>query len=91
MMEALSFEALHESRVSFLIGGVHSFYDIAFSDVEKELINTTHCTDNGEDTEDKVFLLSVNELKGLSGVYGKSFFRAVGTDFAKLKKADGCN
>lgn len=45
----------------------------------------THYMDNEEgtsDTEDKVFLLSVTEIKDLR--------RAVGTDFGKTKKNDGC-
>ena len=70
------------------------FYNIAFNAAEKELIKTTHCTDNGEgspDTEDKVFLLSVNEIKDVSDKYGKDLRRAIGTDFAKMKKNDGCS
>ncbi|GIO57660.1 DUF6273 domain-containing protein [Paenibacillus cineris] len=69
------------------------FYNAAFSDAEKQFIKTTPCTDNGEgcpDTEDKVFLLSAAELENLSGVHGKDVRRAVGTDFAKTKKPDGC-
>ncbi|MCJ8014020.1 DUF6273 domain-containing protein [Paenibacillus sp. KQZ6P-2] len=70
------------------------FYNAAFSDPEKRLIKTTHCTDNGEgcpDTEDKVLLLSVAEIKDLSEIHGKDLRRAVGTDFAKTKKPDGCS
>lgn len=70
------------------------FYNTAFSGAEKQFIKTAHCTDNGEgspDTEDKVFLLSVAELENLSGVHGKDVRRAVGTDFAKTKKPDGCS
>lgn len=70
------------------------FYNTAFTATEKEFIKTTHCTDNGEgspDTEDKVFLLSVNEIKDVSDKHGKDLRRAVGTDFAKTKKPDGCN
>lgn len=70
------------------------FYNIAFTATEKEFIKTTHCTDNGEgssDTEDKVFLLSVNEIKDVSDKHGKDLRRAVGTDFAKKKKSDGCS
>ncbi|HEX3031454.1 MAG TPA: DUF6273 domain-containing protein [Bacillota bacterium] len=72
----------------------NEFYNTAFTATEKEFIKTTHCTDNGEgtpDTEDKVFLLSVNEIKVLSDKYGKDLRRAVGTDFAKMKKPDGCS
>lgn len=70
------------------------FYNTAFDTAEKELIKTVHCMDNGEgtpDTEDKVFLLSVDEMKGLSDIHGKELRRAVGTDFAKTKKSDGCS
>lgn len=69
------------------------FYNTAFTAKEKELIKSTHCTDNGEDspdTEDKVFLLSVNEIKYLTDIHGKDLRRAIGTDFAKIKKDDGC-
>lgn len=70
------------------------FYNTAFTATEKEFIKTTHCTDNGEgspDTEDKVFLLSVNEIKDVSDKHGKDLRRAVGTDFAKTKRSDGCS
>lgn len=70
------------------------FYNTAFNAAEKELIKTTHCSDNGEgspDTEDKVFLLGVTEIKDLSAMHGKDLRSAVGTDFAKMKKADGCS
>ena len=70
------------------------FYNTAFTATEKKFIKTTHCTDNGEgslDTEDKVFLLSVNEIKDVTEKHGKDLRRAVGTDFAKMKKPDGCN
>lgn len=72
----------------------NEFYNTAFSAAEKEFIKMTYCTDNGEgtpDTEDKVFLLSVTEIKDLSDIHGKDLRRAVGTDFAKTKKPDGCN
>ncbi len=61
---------------------------------EKQFIKTTHCADNGEgcpDTEDRVFLLSAAEIKDLSAIHGKDLRRAVGTDFAKTKKPDGCS
>jgi hypothetical protein len=70
------------------------FVNIAFTVAEKEFIKTTHCTDNGEgtpDTEDKVFLLSVNEIKEASDIHGKDLRRTIGTDFAKTKKPDGCS
>lgn len=72
----------------------NEFYKAAFNDNEKKLIKTTICKDNGvgcPDTEDKVFLLSVNEIKDTSDKLGKDFIRTIGTDFAKNKKADGCN
>ncbi|MCR8845078.1 DUF6273 domain-containing protein [Paenibacillus sp. SC116] len=74
------------------------FYNAAFNDTEKRLIKTTHCTDNGEDsadTEDKVFLLSVAEAQELTDKLGAAPLRAqrgaTGTEFAKIKKSDGCN
>jgi hypothetical protein len=69
------------------------FYQTAFHDSEKRFIKTTLCTDNGEgtpNTEDNVFLLSVNELRSLSDILGKDLRHAVGTEFAKVKKSDGC-
>ncbi|WP_233455187.1 DUF6273 domain-containing protein [Paenibacillus elgii] len=72
----------------------NEFYNTAFNTAEKGFIKTTCCTDNGEgspDTEDKVFLLSVTEIKDLSDLHGKDLRRAVGTDFAKTKKNDGCS
>lgn len=67
------------------------FYATAFGADEQKMIMTTHCGDNGEgspDTEDKVFLLSVTEIKALTAVLGKAWLTAVGTDYAKLKKPD---
>ncbi|GMX64820.1 hypothetical protein Elgi_40890 [Paenibacillus elgii] len=72
----------------------NEFYNTAFHAAEKRFIKTTCRTDNGEgspDTEDKVFLLSVTEIKDLSDTHGKDLRRAVGTDFAKTKKTDGCS
>jgi hypothetical protein len=70
-----------------------AFYNAAFNAAEKEMVKTTRCGDNGEgspDTEDKVFLLGVAELKTLTDMHGKDLRRAVGTEFARVKKADGC-
>ena len=70
------------------------FYNAAFNAAEKGVVKTTRCTDNGEgspDTEDKVFLLSVAEVKSLTDRLGKDLRRAVGTEFAKVKKVDGCH
>jgi Family of unknown function (DUF6273) len=58
------------------------------------MIKTTHCTDNGEgtpNTEDKVFLLSAAEVTNLTAELGKNFLRARGTEYAKVKKGDGCH
>lgn len=70
------------------------FYNTVFTSAEKEFIKTAHCTGNGEgspDTGDKVFLLSVDEINAVSDKNGKDLRRAVGTDFAKTKKPDGCS
>ncbi|WP_119073009.1 DUF6273 domain-containing protein [Aggregatilinea lenta] len=70
------------------------FYNAAFNAAEKVLVQTTRCTDNGEnspDTEDKVFLLSAAEVNSLTDNLGKDFRRARGTEFAKVKKAGGCH
>jgi len=70
------------------------FYNAAFDAAEKPFIQTAYCTDNGEgcpDTEDKVFLLSVAETEALSEIHGKHWRRAVGTDFARTNKPDGCS
>lgn len=73
------------------------FYNAAFNAAEKELVKSTLCTDNGEDspdTKDRVFLLSIAEARTLTNVAGKDVFererRAVGTEFAGLRKPDGC-
>ncbi|WP_440960086.1 DUF6273 domain-containing protein [Paenibacillus nitricinens] len=82
----------HESDLRVWLND--EFYHTAFNAAEKELIKTTHCTDNGEgtpDTEDNVFLLSVEEIKAFSEIRGKELRRAVGTEFAKMKKSDGCS
>ena len=72
------------------------FYHAAFDAAEKQRIQTTLCTDNGEgspDTRDKVFLLGAAEVKELTESRNhnqNSPRRAVGTEWAKVKKADGC-
>lgn len=73
------------------------FYNASFNDSEKRLIKTTHCADNGEgstNTEDKVFLPSVSEVKELTDKLGEDSLsakrRAIGTEFSKIKKNDGC-
>ena len=74
-----------------------AFYNAAFKAGEKDLIKTTRCTDNGEgspDTDDRVFLLSVAEVKELTDPYERTATavrrRTIGTEFAKARKADGC-
>ncbi|PYI53001.1 hypothetical protein DLM86_18550 [Paenibacillus flagellatus] len=70
------------------------FYNAAFTAAEMPFVKTTRCTDNGEgcpDTEDKVFPLSAAEIQTFSGIHGKEWRGAVGTDFAKTKKPDGCS
>jgi hypothetical protein len=73
------------------------FYNAAFSAGEKKFVKTAYCTDNGvgsPDTEDKVFLLSVNEIQAFTdpGDGNGTIIRrrTVGTEFAKVKKPDGC-
>lgn len=71
-----------------------TFYDSAFTDIEKDVIKTIHNTDNGAgspDTDDKVFLLSIAEVNSLTDTLGKDFRRARGTAFATIKKTDGCH
>ena len=72
----------------------NDFYNAAFSSIEKSQIMTVLCTDNGEnspDTEDKVFLLSVPEAKAFTDTSdGNKRRRTIGTEFSKVKKADGC-
>ena len=71
-----------------------AFYHAAFNAAEQAFVKTTLCTDNGEgspDTDDKVFLLGVAEVKRLTDILGKDLRRAVGTEFAKVKQADGCH
>lgn len=72
------------------------FYNTAFGERAKERIKTTLCADNGEgspDTEDKVFLLSVNEIKTFTDAGEERGIgrRTIATEFAKTKKADGCH
>jgi hypothetical protein len=69
------------------------FYQAAFDAAEQGAIKTTRCTDNGAgspDTEDRVFLPGAAEIRELTDALGKDFRRAVGTEFARVKKADGC-
>lgn len=71
------------------------FYAEAFSPFEKELILLSECIDNGEaclDTQDKVFLLNVAEVKQWTSAKNepdKIARKTIGTDYAKAKKSDG--
>ena len=67
-----------------------AFYSAAFNAAEKKFVKITDCTDNGEGSPDTVFLLSVAEVKRLTDTLGKDLRRTIGTEFAKVKRADGC-
>jgi hypothetical protein len=58
----------------------NEFYNAAFNTAEKQFIKTNHCTDNGEGCD-----------KDLSEIHSNDLRRAVGTDFAKTKKSNGCS
>ena len=72
------------------------FYNAAFDAAEKQRIQTMLCTDNGDGnpgTKDKIFLLDVAEAKQLTASLSEDADtprRAAGTEWAKIKKADGC-
>ena len=72
----------------------NEWYKMAFTAAEQEKIKSTICTGNGEgspDTEDKVFLLSVAEVKAYTNTGdGEMRRRAIGTAYARNEKADGC-
>lgn len=70
-----------------------AFFHRAFSAAEKRQILATLCTDNGEgspDTEDRVFLLSEQQLLRFAPLHSHPLRKSVGTPFAKAPKADGC-
>jgi hypothetical protein len=74
-----------------------AFYRAAFTATEQEFITTTRCTENGDgspDTDDKVFLLSVAEVRDFTDAHEGTRTtirrRTVGTAFARAEKADGC-
>ena len=70
------------------------FYHFAFNHAEKKVVKITHnMGDDGSGlgTKDKVFLLGVADVNSLTNKFGKAFRRARGTEFAKMKKADGCH
>lgn len=66
------------------------FYHSAFTDSEKEAVKTTHHITGSVDTEEKVFLLDAAGVMSITDKLGRDFRRARGTEFAKVKKADGC-
>jgi len=74
------------------------FYDAAFSARERGLILATRCSDNGHekaDTKDKVFLLSLAEIQTFTdprdGTGTSIMRRTTATDWAKVKRPDGCH
>lgn len=75
-----------------------AFYNAAFNAAEKGFVKTTRCADNGEgspDTEDKVFLLSVTEVKAFTDAQDGDDThirrRTMGTEFARDKKTNRCH
>jgi hypothetical protein len=71
------------------------FFRAAFGDDEHELVLQTTCRDNGvgtPDTVDRVFLLSVHQVRTLTALTpdGRPRRAAIGTVFAQLPKGDGC-
>jgi hypothetical protein len=69
------------------------FYNSAFTAAEKKRVRTTRNTDHGPgspDTNDRVFLLSAADVNRVTEQLGKEFRRARGTEFAQVKKGDGC-
>jgi hypothetical protein len=82
-----------DSSVRRWLGG--TFLAQAFSPAERELLLPRRCTGNGDgtpDTVDRVFLLSVQEVRALTSP-GRGHGvdrRAVATPFAVQPKSDGC-
>jgi len=73
-----------------------AFLSQAFSEAEQGIITPNRCDDNGNgtpDTVDRVFLLSVQEVRALThpGQGHGLDRRAVATPFAIQKKSDGCH
>lgn len=71
------------------------FLKAAFSDQEVARLRLTACSDNGDgtpDTDDTVFLLSVNQVRALTGPAGGALPSrpAISTGFARDPKPDGC-
>ena len=72
-----------------------AFLSQAFTEAEREIITPHRCDDNGDatpDTVDRVFLLSVQEVRALThpGRGHGLDRRAVATPFAMQEKSDGC-
>ena len=71
------------------------FFGSAFGEDEHERILPTSCGNNGDgtpDTVDRVFLLSVHEVRTLTALTPDARPRraAIGTVFARLPRVDGC-
>jgi hypothetical protein len=71
------------------------FFERAFDNAERKMIGRTTCSENGEgtpDTVDHVFLLSVKEVRMFTDPQqtGKRRRVAIGTEFARAPKDDGC-
>jgi uncharacterized protein DUF6273 len=71
------------------------FFEEAFDYAERRMIQRTTCSDNGEgtpDTVDRVFLLSVKEVRMFTDPKpnGNRRRAAIGTEFARAPKDDGC-
>jgi hypothetical protein len=71
------------------------FFPAAFDADERRIVVPTTCSDNGDgspDTVDRVFLLSVREVRSLTTATATGLPRrsAIGTPFAREPKADGC-
>jgi hypothetical protein len=71
------------------------FFERAFDNAERKMIGRTMCSENGEgtpDTVDHVFLLSVKEVRMFTDPQqtGKRRRAAIGTEFARAPKDDGC-
>ncbi len=72
-----------------------AFFSAAFGEDERELVQSTPCTDNGDntpDTVDNVFLLSAQEVRTLTDRTpgGRPRRAAISTEFARVPKMDGC-
>jgi hypothetical protein len=71
------------------------FFEQAFDNAERRMIERTTCSDNGDgtpDTVDRVFLLSVKEARLFTDAKGTGIRTraAIGTEFARAPKDDDC-